>query len=369
LNGDFYAGLVKKLQDSFYHDTGMNVSLTYSFDYDTYTHETIGVALSSGGYDLVEADSSAINYLAQNNFIVPIPHSVDCTGFTDEAVEMSTVDDTLYMFPSYSCVNVMFSYDSAFPDVKHADELVSFLAARMAGHPEKIGWQNDLSNVWDMRYAYMDGWQDSHKHQPLYPGGYSATLDMDVVATLRYLRDVCVDTLTTPHSNPCLDTTYFFNTDNRYYGDLATGRSIVLQGFPEYLSNLLDLNPTVPHVSTAHLGDGNSNFIYTNGFVISKPNCDHSCMSTAKAWLNWAKVNHGLITSLGLDLTPQRPRYLLWSWAPFYELPQVRAYSHFEKFWHWQRKSEAQNIKHLLDTQDAQYAALNAQLVDGYTPP
>jgi len=309
-----------------------------------------------------------VRYLAENDFIIPIPHSADLDGFTDEALEMSQGDHgTVYMFPSYSCVNVMYSYDSAFADVKHADELVSYIAARKTS--TNIGWQNDISNVWDIRYAYIDGYLDSHKHQDLYPNAYSADLDPDVVATLTYLRDVCVDTLTTPHTNPCVDETYFFNTDNRYYGDFASGRSVVLQGFPEYLSNILDLNPTVPVVSTAHLGDGNANFLYTNGFVVSKSNCGHSCHGPMIAWLNWSKVNHGLITSLGLDLTPQRPRYLLWSWAPFYELPQVKAYSHYKKFWHMQRNSIAQEMKHLLSTEADQHAALNAALIDGYTPP
>jgi len=369
LNGDFYAGLVKKLQDRFYIDTGLNVSLTYSYDYDTYAHETMGTALSSGGFDMAEADASAICYLAENHYIIPIPHHADTSGFTDGSIEMSTCHNALYMFPSYSCVNVMMSYDADFPNVNDADELVSFLTGKLSGHPEKIGWGSDISNVWDIRYAYMDGWLDSNPQDPLYPGGYSADLDSDVVSTLQYLRDTCVDRSTSPHSNPCVDSTYFFNTDDRYFGDFSSGRMIVLQGFPEYVSNILAENPTVPYISTAHLGSDNENFIYTNGFVISKSNCDHQCMGTAITWLNWSKVNHGLITSLGLDLVPPRPRYLLWSWQPFYQLPQVTAYPLYHKFWTWQRKAQSQNILHLLDTQDAQQAALNAALIDGYTPP
>jgi len=186
---------------------------------------------------------------------------------------------------------------------------------------------------------------------------------------MRFLRDVCEDNLTNPHSNPCIDTTYFFNTGNRHYSDFANGRNIVFQGFSNDLSNILELNPTMPVLTTAHLGDGNEEFIYTNGFVISKANCDHSCLITATSWLNWSKANHALITSLGLDLTPQRPRYLLMSWAPFYDLPQTKAYHPYHKMWKMQRNGQAQNIDHLLDTQDAQFAALSAALLDGYTPP
>jgi len=370
LNGDFYAGLKAKLEDTFFHDTGLNVSVTYSYDYNTYEHTTIGDALTTGDYDMVEADATAVHYLADNNFIHAIPNDVDITGFTDESLAMSRDEEgTLYMVPSYSCVNVQFSYDASLKNVDSAGELIPWINARLAGHPEKIGWAADLSSVWNLRYTYIDGYLDTYKHRPLYPDAYSATLDTGVVDTLKALRDSCVDRLSTPHSNPCMDTTYY-NDYGRYFGDFVDGRSVILQGFPEYLSTILALRPGAPaSITTAKIGDGDKNFVYTNGFVVSKANCAHDCMGTAIAWMNWQKVNHGMITSLGLDLSPPRPRYLLWSWKPFYDLHQVKVFPQYEKYWKMQKKGIPIEIEHILQTQNSQYNALKAQIVDGYVAP
>jgi hypothetical protein len=252
--------------------------------------------------------------------------------------------------------------------VDDSDELVPWINSRLAGHPNKIGWAADLSSVWNLRYTYIDGYLDTYRRRPLYPDAYSATLDTGVVNTLKALRDSCVDRLSTPHKNPCLDGTYY-NDYGRYFGDFVSGRALILQGFPEYLSTILALNPTVPTITTAPIGDGEHNYVYTNGFVTSKSNCLHDCLGTAIAWMNWQKINHGLITSLGMDLTPRRPRYLMWSWKPFYNLPQVRQHSQYAKYWDMQNKGIAIETAHILETQDAQYNALKAQIIDGYTPP
>jgi hypothetical protein len=242
--------------------------------------------------------------------------------------------------------------------------------ARLTGHPEKIGWSADLgASVWDLRYTYMDSYLDSHKHDPLYPDAYSADLDSDAVGVLTFLRDVCVDRVTSAptNTNPCLDGTYY-NDYGRYFGDFVADRTVILQGFPEYLSNLLQLDSRVPVITTAHLGDGNKNFVYTNGFITSSSNCGYDCHATAVEWLNWQKINHGLITSLGLDLSPPTPRYLMWSWAPFYKLPQVKVHSAYGQFWRMQKAGVAIETLHILETQDDQEDALRAALTDGYTP-
>jgi len=321
---------------------------------------------------MMEADSYAVDVLANENYIIPVPFDVDLSGFTSGSLAMSQDSHgNTYMVPSYSCVDVTMSFDSGLQDVHDSEDLVSFITSRIAGLPDKIGQAMDLGccGPWDLRYNYIDGYLDSHKHDPLFPDAYSADLDEDVVSTLRFLRDACVDRRTTPHSNPCIDTTYYFNTDGRYFNDFVLGRTVTLHGFPEYLSNILDLGAPMPTIITSPLGDGDENFIFTNGFVISKANCGSDCMNTAIAWLNWQKIHHGLITSLGMDLSPQRPRYLLWSWAPFYELPQVKSHAPYHAFWNMQKKAIPLNTVELLPTQDAQFPALQAALLDGYTPP
>jgi len=370
LNNDFYATLTRKLEDQFYLDTGLNATIVYSYDYNTYAHQTIGVALTDGAYDLVEADATAVHYLADNDFIQAIPNDVDISGFTDESLDMSRDEEgTLFMVPSYSCVNVQFSFDATLADIESSDDLKPWISARLAGHPEKIGWAADLSSVWNLRYTYIDGFLDTYKHRPLYPDAYSSTLDSGVVSTLKFLRDSCVDRVSSPHKNPCLDGTYY-NDYGRYFGDFINGRAVILQGFPEYYSTILSYNPSSPVTTvTAHIGDGDKNFVYTNGFVVSKSRCQHDCIGTAIAWMNWQKVNHGLITSLGLDLTPARPRYLMWSWKPFYDLPQVKSHAQYSKYWKWQKKGVPIEIEHILGTQDSQYNALAAQVLTGYTPP
>jgi hypothetical protein len=370
LAGDFYVGLAKKLQDQFFLDTGLNVSLTYSYAYNTYQHTTISDALTTGEYDMCEADATAVPYLADGDYIIPVPNDVDMSGFTEESLDMSKdANGNLYMVPSYSCVNVMFSYDEDLKDQKTADEVVPWIQGKIAGHPEKIGWSGDLSSKWSLRYNYIDGYMDSYPHADMYPDAYSATLDSDIVQTMKDFRDSCVDTLTTPHTNPCMDGTYY-NNYGRFFGDLVNGRSAVLQGFPEYLSLILAANSSpVPTITTVPLGDGNKNFVYTNGFVTSKSNCLSDCLSTAVTFMNWQKVNHGLITSLGLDLSPNRPRYLMWSWAPFYDMPAVKAYNQYKTYWKWQKKGIPIETVHILETEAAHHGALHAEITAGYTPP
>jgi len=249
------------------------------------------------------------------------------------------------------------------------EDLAEFIAERIEGHPEKIGIVMDLVNVWNLRLTYIDGHLDSFPHQPLYPNAYSANLKTSVVNGLKDLRDLCVDNLSSPHKNPCVDGTYF-NDFGRYLGDFYSGRAVTFLGYPEYLNDFLEHNPSqFPTIVDAYMGDGQKAYAYTNGFAISAQNCDSSCMSTAISWMNWQKSNHALITSLGLDLTPPRPRYLMESWKPFYDLPEVQAYPQYKKFWKMQRKAIPLQHLNILQTQDAQYAALTNAIITGYTPP
>jgi hypothetical protein len=369
LNGDTFAGLAAKLEQEFLADTGLVVDIQYGYQYSTYDIDSMVEAMTTGGFDLVEIDAHTVPFLSANNVIKPIPPLVSMTGFTPESKAMSRNSAGItYMVPSYSCVDVMFSYDAALDGITDVTDLIPWINSKLAGHPERIGWATDILNVWGLRLAYIDSYLDTFPSRPLYPLAYSSHLNQEIVGYVRDMRDTCVDKLTNPHSNPCVEGTYYVDFD-RYFGDLVNGRAVVLQGFPEYLSTILALNSTMPHITPAKLGNGNKNFVFTNGFAISKANCDVECMVSALVWLNWQKANHARITSLGLDLSPPRPRYLMISWAPFYQTAATQAYSQYATYWSWQSAGKALQILNLESTQDAQYAALTAALITDYVAP
>jgi len=196
------------------------------------------------------------------------------------------------------------------------------------------------------------------------------------VSNLLALRDYCHDAA--HHNNDCTDGD-FYNNPDLWFTNFANGGSLVLQGFPEYTSEILEranadpLNPTKLHsIGSATVGAGNKPFLFTDAWVISKSNCDSDCMSTAQIFLNWQRKHWAQYISLGKDLSPQRPRFLAVANQRFYtedlcDLPDW-ASDYYHTFNSEINKAVSLDTTHFWDNEDSQSATLEGLVLTGYSP-
>lgn len=155
----------------------------------------------------------------------------------------------------------------------------------------------------------------------------------------------------------------------------ASGGSLVLQGFPEYTSEILaianadPMHPTKLHTpGPAVVGNGDQPFLFTDSWVISKTNCEADCLTTVKIFLTWQQQNWAELISLGADLTPQRPRFLAVAYQPFYTSPAVDALPQFAKNYYHFFNGEINRAVHLntlqfWDNEDSQGALLESLIL------
>jgi len=382
LAGDGLVGLADFLQDRFYSDTGRRVQILFDFTYatDTYTPSLVVGALSTGGYDMQEIDSIILGYLIQHNAIQRIPDGVSYDGYPANVLKMTgDANGVQWGHPSYTCTNIYFSYNRKLRGNDDGHSFLEFVHDNVASN--QLGWTGDLSSEPDLRLEYLDGWRDSHPNvnsQPWYPAGYSPLLsqiDQGVISNILALRDYC----DLNHNNDCTDGGYYNNPDE-WFTEFANGGSLVLQGFPEYTSEILKRantdpnNPTKLHyASTAWVGNGDKPFLFTDSWVISRANCDADCVSTAKIFLNWQRQNWAELISLGKDLSPVTPRFLAVAYQPFYQSEEMCdlpdwANNYYQFFNQEINRAAALDTSRFWDNEDSQSATIESLVLTGYTP-
>jgi len=381
LNGDALAGLADFMQDRFYSDTGRRIQILFDLDTyatDTYTPSNVVTALGpTGGYDLQEIDTIILGYLLQHNAIQRIPDGVSVEGIGANVLKaVKDQNNVLYGHPSYTCTNVYYSYDATIKGNTNGNQFISWMNShRSAG---QLGWTGDLSSEPDLRLEYLDGWKDSHSTAAWYPQGYdyhASQIDNGVVSNIIALRDSCDK----DHNNDCVDGG-FYNDPEMWFTKFVNGESLVVQGFPEYTSEILKIanaNPNNPtrlhHAAPALVGAGNKPFLFTDAWVISRTNCDADCQGTAKIFLNWQRTHWATLISLGKDLTPVRPRFLAVAYQPFYssdemcDLPDF-ASDYYAFFNHEINRAVALDTVRFWDNEDSQSATLEGLITVGYHP-
>jgi len=382
LNNDRLGGLADFLQDRFYSDTGRRIEIFFDlihYGTDTYTPNLVVNALSAtGGYDMQEIDTIILGYLLENNAIQQPPSTVNFNGYTRQILKMvSDQYGTMWASPSYTCTNVFYSYDSSITGNHNFNDFNTWMNAKR--QPGQKGWTGDLSSEPDLRLEYLDGWRDSHPNTAWSPQGYGSMMsqiDADVVNNIKALRDACTDHM---HINHCVDG-FFYLHSGQWFSDFVNGGTLVLQGFPEYASEILSIansdpmNPNKLHtVSPALVGNGDQPFLFTDAWVISKANCDSDCQSTAAIFLNWQRQNWASLISLGQDLVPVRPRFLAVAYQPFYSSDAVDALPQFARNYYHFYNSEINRAVALdtikfWDSEADQSAALESLITVGYSP-
>lgn len=383
LKNDRLGSLADFLQDRFYSDTGRRIEILFDLVHyatDTYNPDNVVNALSAaGGYDMQEIDSIILGNLIQNNAIMQPPSTVNFDGYTPEILKMvSDQYGTKWGHPSYTCTNVWYSYDSSITGNHNFNDFNTWMNAHR--QPDQKGWTGDLSSEPDLRLEYLDGWRDSHPNMAWSPRGYGSSItnqiDMGVVNNIKALRDACTDHM---HINHCVDG-FFYLHAAQWFSDFVNGGTLVLQGFPEYASEILEAanadpnNPTRLHtVSPALVGNGDQPFLFTDAWVISKANCDTDCQSTTAIFLNWQRQNWASLISLGQDLVPVRPRFLAVAYQPFYSSAEVNALPQFARNYYHFYNSEINRAVALdtikfWETEADQSAALESLITVGYSP-
>jgi hypothetical protein len=383
LGHDGFTHLKDFLENRFHADTNRRINVLFdilTYATDTYTPPLVIDALGpSGGYDMQEIDAIILGELLDANAIKKIPNAVDFDGFAPNVLRMVTDQDgDRWGHPSYTCTNVLFSYDQSVTGNHNISAFLNWMRDHRA--PGQLGWTGDLSQGLSIRLQYLDGWRDSHPDDAWYPTGYTDTLsgiDQHITDTMVELRDSCADT--TAHTNHCTDQGYYFDFD-LWFGDFNSGKSLTLQGFPEYTSEIIEAanvdpyNPTrLPTVASATMGEGNRPFLFVDAWVISRTNCDGDCMSTAKIFLNWQRENWAQLITLGKDLSPSRPRFLSIAFEPFYSSDDFDELPNFGKdyysFFHQEiARARDLNTIRFWDNEETQSALIKSLVTDGYTP-
>jgi len=339
LNHDNLATLSAKLEADFFADTGYTVDITYDFSFllSTYNvahvvHALLGQSLwKNNAYDVFEIDTVVLGHILNKGAIRTLPSSVVTSGHSTAALQMCAG----YCMPTYSCSNMHYSYDSSLSGVKNIAQLTSFIDARIGLGGLQVGWASDLSNALLLRCMYIDSYLDSWPTHPLFPDAYSATLNNTVVGYIQELRDRCTNVVT--GVNDCMSGQYYGNPDF-WFTEFLQGKSLVLNGFPEYFSSIIELDPAntdvthptrYPGTFSGITGNGNQPYLFTDAFAMSA-NCQNvvesdgfNCETVAVAWMNWSKTHYVQTSSLGKDLSPVRPRFLAASYLPFWNSSDV----------------------------------------------
>jgi hypothetical protein len=272
-----------------------------------------------------------------------------------------------------------YSYDTSLSSVHTVSSLLSWIDARLGLGGSQVGWATDLSNALILRCAYIDSYLDSWPTHPLYPDAYSATLNSSVVGYLQQLRDRCTNIVT--GANKCMSGDYYGNPEN-WFTEFIQGKSLVLNGFPEYFSRIIALDPAntdvtnpsrVPSTFSGVIGNGDLPFLFTDAFAMSV-NCldvtdadGFNCQTVSVAWMNWSKTHYTQTSSLGKDLSPQRPRFLATAYDPFWTSSDVTslpsyATTHYAKVHTDSARATPLETLHFWDNSNTQADALREAL-------
>jgi len=243
-------------------------------------------------------------------------------------------------------------------EIQNIAELNVWIDEKINGNTSRLGWTTDLWSVWDMTTIYVQAFLDSHPTKPLCCGpntAYSPLVSPASARDLVGLTATCIDHIASAQQNkivnPCLDST-FYNDFNTWFEDLLSGRSVLLQGFSTYISNLLEMGGTLNglQITSAILGTGNQPYLFTDAFVLSQQNCVGACVDAAAIWMNWQRLQGQLLINLGYDLTPQRPRYLVSCNTNFYTNPLTLPYNNVYHYFFNSEGSGHLQIARPLDT-------------------
>jgi len=350
LAGDGLAGLGAKLEAEFLAATGCQVICDYGFNVDNYHAQQSIAALKpcsvhnpppTCGYDMVEIDTATLGDLTGTpGLIQPVPASVKINefDFLPQCREMVYNNGIMWGQPSFACDNVIMSLESGLEtEVNSQATLLAWINRKRNGNMTRLGYTTDYWNVWDMTTIYVDAFLDQHNFRPLCCGpgtAYYQVPDVAVATGLQQLLSTCHDTIS--NTNPCLDSTFYFDFAT-WFGYVKSGRSVMIQGFSSYVSNLglLGIPPTAIQMISAPLGTGSKPYIFTDAFVLSATNCvSASCVAAAALWMNWQRLDAQLIINLGLDLATPTPRYLESANRNFYTNPLVAPYAFtYNKLW------------------------------------
>jgi len=391
LNNDGFAGLSAYVQAKFKAATGCDAIIDYGYNVDTYTYTSAQAALQpcppptpsnpnpvDCGYDMMEIDTLVLGRLVNTpHLLQPMPASVQATisDFFPQARSMVKLNGIQWAQPSYSCDNIFLTYERGLEDVTSQTELVEWIQDKIGNNRSRIGWTTDMNNVWDMGTIYVDAHLDSFPKQPLCCAdetAYSPVITPSVGNALAQLVATCADQSDSTH-NDCLSGILYSN-QNYWFEQLITGKSVLLQGFSTYISNIIQLGGSLDGmtITTATLGTGSQPYLFTDAFVLSKSNCpDDGCVDAAALFMNWQRLEGQIGINLGKDLNPPTPRYLLSSNENFYTDPRTSPYLDvYDIFWNEEGTGDL-NVARALDTQHYtnhycdQYAALQAYIPTG----
>jgi thiamine pyridinylase len=313
-------GITKTYQAS-HPDVLLNIILDP--DVDSYDFATLrNSILGKDGVDIAELDTVFLQYLHDNNLIIPL--AVNPSAAWPVANQAVTLGGTTFGVPSWLCSDFLFSAKSE-DGVATFAQLRTFLQAGTQG-PTLTA---DLDGTWTIPSLYIQAATQMH-HRASASEALGGDIDAEAVTRLAEVGTWCERST----GNPCIDKT-FHSANNKRDGSLEqefdARPTLTDIGFSErsfYIDYYAKKHEPL-HLIAFPWADqpGAAHLVYVDAFVVSAANCNQDpCKEDAIKFATFAtSTDTKKYVTLSKDLKAgSPPRHLLAASRAFYDDSEIR---------------------------------------------
>jgi hypothetical protein len=290
-----------------------------------YSFDALPLLLTSGGYDVVEADMLYLGALVDDGVINPAGPSQQVA--LPVAVAASTYRGTLWAVPSWLCMDFIFTNDTNLASVQSLQALIAAMPPAPAGGMALVG---DFNGSWRLPSIYINAFVQLHGYGRI-ADAFTMPADTAVIANLASLTTQCATVTLT--GNPCTNGTIHTDDGNNPGASeriFASGSAPLDVGFSERSFFIGTASGSLPStIIPVPWGPQAQPLLFADSFVTSKSNCPpaSACTSDAAAFID-------LMTSVAMrnyivmsqDLGSSWPwRTLLVANQAFYAQPAIAA--------------------------------------------
>jgi hypothetical protein len=245
-----------------------------------YSFDALPQLLTSGGYDVVEADMLYLGALAEAQVINPAGQSQQVA--LPVAVAASTYKGILWAVPSWLCMDFIFTNDTNLASVQT-------LQALIAAMPPAPSWTSmalvgDFNGSWRLPSIYINAFVQLHGYGRI-ADAFTMPADPAVIANLATLTTQCATG--TSAGNPCTNGTIHTEDGNNPGASeriFALGSAALDVGFSERSFFIGTASGSLPStIIPVPWGSQAQPLLFADSFVTSSSNCPPASACTADA--------------------------------------------------------------------------------------
>jgi thiamine pyridinylase len=259
---------------------GVALNAVMDLNINIYSFDALPLLLTSGGYDVVEADMLYLGALVEGEVINPAGPAQQVA--LPVAVAASTYRGTLWAVPSWLCMDFIFTNDTNLASVQTLQALI----AAMPPAPSWTGMAlvGDFNGSWRLPSIYINAFVQQYGYGRI-ADAFTMPADPAVIANLASLTTQCATA--TSAGNPCTDGTIHTADGNNAGASeriFASGSAAVDVGFSERSFFIGSSSGSLPStIIPVPWGPQGQALLFADSFVTSRSNCPPASACTADA--------------------------------------------------------------------------------------